>query len=104
MTAICRILRVTREVEDLSQTYYTRAYQHENFLNVSLEKKEVLAACSVLVSCRLHDWPITLTTISCLLDADPAAVGAVFKEMVSVLNISVPVFSITDVIEAHSQE
>ncbi|KAK1883496.1 Transcription factor IIIB 50 kDa subunit [Dissostichus eleginoides] len=102
--AICRILRVNNEIENHSQTYYTQAYQHEAFIRVSLQKKEVLAGCCVLVSCRLLNWPITMGTISCLLDADPVVVGAVYQEMIKILNIKAPVFIINDVMEAHSQE
>ncbi|XP_070844785.1 transcription factor IIIB 50 kDa subunit [Chaetodon trifascialis] len=102
--AICRILRVHQEIEDLSQTYYDQAYRHESFIKVSLQKKEVLAGCCVLVSCRLLNWPITMGTISCLLDADPMVVGVVYQEMVKILNIEAPIVNVTDVMEAHSQE
>ncbi|XP_069580524.1 transcription factor IIIB 50 kDa subunit [Brachyistius frenatus] len=102
--AICRTLRVHAEIEDLSETYFKRAYQHANFIRVSLQKKEVLAGCCVLVSCRLLNWPITMGTISCLLDADPMVVGAVYQEMVKTLSIDAPILNITDVMEAHSQE
>lgn len=101
---MCRILRVNREIEDLSQTFYSRAYQHKSFIRVTLRKKEFLAGCCVLVSCRMRQWPVTIGTISCLLDADLVEVGAVYKEMVTVLNIEAPSFNIYDVIEAHSQE
>ncbi|KAK5900892.1 hypothetical protein CgunFtcFv8_025813 [Champsocephalus gunnari] len=102
--AICRILRVNNEIENHSQAYYTQAYQHDAFIRVSLQKKEVLAGCCVLVSCRLLNWPVTMGTISCLLDADPVVVGAVYQEMIKILNIKAPVFIINDVMEAHSQE
>uniref|UniRef100_A0A3Q3K2D8 BRF2-like C-terminal domain-containing protein n=1 Tax=Monopterus albus TaxID=43700 RepID=A0A3Q3K2D8_MONAL len=83
--AMCRILMVHREIEQLSQTYYNKAYQHESFLKVSLQKKEVLAGCCVLVSCRLLNWPITMATILCLINADPTLVGEVYQEMIKVL-------------------
>ncbi|XP_044029327.1 transcription factor IIIB 50 kDa subunit [Siniperca chuatsi] len=102
--AICRSLRVRSEIEDLSQNYYNQAYQHESFIKVSLQKKEVLAGCCVLVSCRLLNWPITMGTISCLLDADPMVVGAIYQEMVKILNIEAPIVNVTDVMEAHGQE
>ncbi|KAM7392937.1 hypothetical protein PAMA_007856 [Pampus argenteus] len=104
LRAICRTLRVRSEIEDLSQVHYNRAYQHESFIKVSLQKKEILAGCCVLMSCRLLSWPITMGTISCLLDADPMVVCAVYQEMVRILNIEAPMFNITDVMEAHSQE
>ncbi|KAM7369042.1 hypothetical protein PAMP_013341 [Pampus punctatissimus] len=104
LRAICRTLRVRSEIEDLSQVHYNRAYQHESFIKVSLQKKEILAGCCVLMSCRLLSWPITMGTISCLLDADPMVVCAVYQEMVKILNTEAPMFNITDVMEAHSQE
>uniref|UniRef100_A0A3Q0SRP2 Transcription factor IIIB 50 kDa subunit n=1 Tax=Amphilophus citrinellus TaxID=61819 RepID=A0A3Q0SRP2_AMPCI len=89
--AICRILMVNSEIEALSQTYYKMAYEHKAFLKVSLQKKDILTGCCVLVSCRLLNWPITIGTISCLLDADPMVVGAVYQEMVKNLSIEAPI-------------
>ncbi|XP_068562132.1 transcription factor IIIB 50 kDa subunit [Cebidichthys violaceus] len=102
--AICRILRVNSEIEKLSQTFYNQAYQHDSFIRVSLRKKEALAGCCVLVSCRLRHWPITMGTISCLMDADPMVVGVIYQEMVKILNIEAPSFNVTDWMEAHSHE
>lgn len=104
LKAVCQILRVNREIEELAQTYFNKAYQHESFIKVSLQKKEVLGGCCILVSCRLLNWPITMGTISSLLEADLALVGAVYQEMVKVLNIEAPVTNVTDVMEAHCQE
>uniref|UniRef100_A0A3P9L3D5 Transcription factor IIIB 50 kDa subunit n=1 Tax=Oryzias latipes TaxID=8090 RepID=A0A3P9L3D5_ORYLA len=99
-----RILRVRREIEELALTYYKQAYEHETFLHVTLQRKEILGGCCVLASCRQQRWPITVGTISCLLNGDPAAVGEVYQEMIKVLNIQAPTFSVTDVMEAHCQE
>ncbi|KAM8827662.1 transcription factor IIIB 50 kDa subunit isoform 2-T2 [Spinachia spinachia] len=96
--------RVNREIEDLSQLYHSQAYQHKSFIRVTLRKKEFLAGCCVLASCRLRQWPVTIGTISCLLDADLVEVGAVYQELVKILNIEPPTFNIYDVIEAHSRE
>ncbi|CAI5666810.1 unnamed protein product [Oreochromis niloticus] len=70
--AICRILMVNREIEDLSHTQL--------------------------------NWPITVGTISCLLDADSMVVGAIYQEMVKNLSIEAPIINVTDVIEAHCHE
>ncbi|XP_034566260.1 transcription factor IIIB 50 kDa subunit [Notolabrus celidotus] len=102
--AMCRIICVHREIEELSLTYFNQAYQHDSFIRVSLQKKEVLAGCCLLVSCRLRNWPITMGTISRLLDADSTLMGAVYQEMVKVLKIEAPIINVTDVMEAHSQE
>uniref|UniRef100_A0A3Q3A5E9 Transcription factor IIIB 50 kDa subunit n=1 Tax=Kryptolebias marmoratus TaxID=37003 RepID=A0A3Q3A5E9_KRYMA len=101
---ISRILRLRGEVEDLALTYFKQAYEHESFIRVSLQRKEVLAGCCVLVSCRQLNWPITVGTVGCLLNADPTLVGGVYQEMLKVLNVEAPTVNITDVIEAHCQE
>lgn len=104
MKALCRILRVKCEIENLAQTYYKQAYQHVGFICVTLQKKEILAGCCVLVSCRLLNWPITMGTIICLLEADPDLVGAVYQEMIEILNIEAPHLNITDVTASHVHE
>ncbi|XP_032442130.1 transcription factor IIIB 50 kDa subunit [Xiphophorus hellerii] len=101
---MCRILRLNSEIEDLALTYFRQAYQQESFINVTLQRKEVLAGCCVYVSCRQRNWPITLGTISSLLDADQTLVGGVYQEMIKILNIQAPFINIADVIGAHVQE
>ncbi|XP_061782860.1 transcription factor IIIB 50 kDa subunit [Nerophis lumbriciformis] len=102
--AICRALRVNKEIEDLSKTYFAQAYEHQSFIYVSLQKKENLAGCCVLLSCRQLDWPITMGTISCLLEADTLMVGAVYQELIKSLKIQAPLVNVTDLMEAHCQE
>ncbi|CAG5867416.1 unnamed protein product [Menidia menidia] len=101
---LARLLRVRGEIEDLALTYFKQAYEHENFIKVSLQRKEVLAGCCVLLSCRQQNWPVTLGTIGCLLSVDQMVVGALYQEMLKVLNITAPIFNVTDVIESHCQE
>lgn len=101
---ICRILRFNSDIEYLALTHFKQVCNHESFINVTLQRKEVLAGCCVFVSCRQRDWPITLGTICCLLNADQTLVGGVYQEMVKILNIQAPFINITDVIEAHVQE
>ncbi|XP_054613301.1 transcription factor IIIB 50 kDa subunit [Dunckerocampus dactyliophorus] len=102
--ALCRALRVNAEIETLSSTYFAQAYEHESFIKVSLQKKENLAGCCVLASCRQLNWPVTMGTISCLLEADTVMMGAVFQNMIKILKIEAPLVNVTDVMEAHCQE
>lgn len=102
--ALCQIIRVKPDIEEQAKAYFSKAYQHQSFINVSLQKKEALGGCCVLVSCRLLNWPLTMATISSLLEADPTMVGGVYQEMIKILNIQTPIVNITDVVEAHCQE
>ncbi|XP_077353047.1 transcription factor IIIB 50 kDa subunit [Festucalex cinctus] len=104
LKAICRALRVNAEIETVSSTYFAQAYEHDSFLKVSLQKKECLAGCCVLVSCRQLNWPVTICTIACLLEADLVMMGAVYQEMMKVLKVQAPLINISDVMEAHCQE
>ncbi|XP_041826891.1 transcription factor IIIB 50 kDa subunit [Melanotaenia boesemani] len=101
---ISQVLRVRSDIEELALTYYKQAYEHENFINVSLHMKEALAGCCVLVSCRQLNWPMTLGTISSLLNVDQTTVGRVHLEMIETLNIKTSSVSITDIIDSHCQE
>ncbi|XP_030210999.1 transcription factor IIIB 50 kDa subunit [Gadus morhua] len=102
--ALCRILRLSYDVEELAEVYFRQAYTHASFIHVTLAKKEALVGCCVLVSCRLRNWPLALGTISGLVETDPALVGGVFKQLEKVLDVEVPKSSITYVLEAHSRE
>ncbi|KAM9794665.1 transcription factor IIIB 50 kDa subunit [Syngnathus typhle] len=104
LKALCRVLRANNEIETLSSTYFAQAYEHESFLKVSLQKKECLAGCCVLVSCRQLNWPVTMGTIACLMEADIVMMGAVYQEMMKVLKVEAPLINVSDVMEAHCQE
>lgn len=71
---------------------------------MTLHKKEVLGGCCILLSCRLLNWPLSMGTVSSLLEADPAQLGTVYLEMVKVLNIEAPVTNVTAVMEGHCAE
>ncbi|MBN3316463.1 BRF2 factor, partial [Atractosteus spatula] len=98
---LCRVLSLPPRVEDFAQALFKQAYTHPAFLHVSLEKKELLAGCCVLVSCRQQDWPVTMGTISSLLQADPTLMGKIYMEMMSVLNLQTPSVSLTDLVQGH---
>ncbi|XP_061554220.1 transcription factor IIIB 50 kDa subunit [Phycodurus eques] len=104
LTALCRVLRVNSEIERIASEYFTQAYEHESFLKVSLQKKETLVGCCVLVSCRQLNWPVSMCTIACLLEVDMAMVGGVYHEMIKVLQLEVPHISVSDVMESHCKE
>lgn len=102
--AICRTLRVNNEIEELSQNIFNQAYQHRNYIRVSLQKKEILIGCCVIASCRIFNWPVTMGTIGSLLDTDVLHLGSIYQEMVKILNIEVPSVSFLEEIEGYCQE
>lgn len=104
LRALCRVLRVNSEIEQSSRTYFDQAYNHERFIHVSLTKKEVLAGCCLLISCRMFNWPVTMSTIAYLIETDSDSVLPVYQEALKALNVSVPALSVSDVMEAHCQE
>ncbi|KAL0965614.1 hypothetical protein UPYG_G00283560 [Umbra pygmaea] len=101
--ALGRILRLTFLMEETAESYFRKAYEHPNFINVSLQKKEVLAGCCILATCRQHNWPITMGTLTCLLEANPNLIGVLYREMVTTLKIEAPATSVIDLLEMHCQ-
>ncbi|XP_010875839.1 transcription factor IIIB 50 kDa subunit [Esox lucius] len=101
--ALCRILRLSFVMEETAENYFKQAYEHPSFIRVSLQKKEVLAGCCILATCRQHSWPITMGTMTCLLEANPKLMGVVYQEMVKALKIEAPPTSVIDLLETHCQ-
>ncbi|XP_060765481.1 transcription factor IIIB 50 kDa subunit isoform X2 [Neoarius graeffei] len=103
--SLCRILRLPKEMESAVVSLYERAYQHPHFLNGRLVKKEMLGGSCVLSVCRQSNWPVAMGTISMLLDADPASIGALYHDLNKALNIEgTAACSFTELLESHCHE
>ncbi|XP_041065150.1 transcription factor IIIB 50 kDa subunit-like [Carcharodon carcharias] len=98
---LCRILRVRPVVEDTAIELYLRAYEHQSFLHVTLEKKEALVGCCVHISCRQHNWPLTMSTICSLLHVEPTLFSTVYQHMVKELTLDIPTLSLLDLVKTH---
>ncbi|KFV12260.1 Transcription factor IIIB 50 kDa subunit, partial [Tauraco erythrolophus] len=66
---LCKVLQLPMVFGETAVSYFQRAVQHPSFHLVSLEKKELLGGCCVFVTCRQHNWPLTMGTICSLLYA-----------------------------------
>ncbi|XP_051539551.1 transcription factor IIIB 50 kDa subunit [Myxocyprinus asiaticus] len=102
--ALCRILRLTSDMESEVVCLFERAYNHPNFLHVTLTKKEVLGGCCILSVCRQSNWPVSMGTIGYLLGADTPLMGAVYQELTKSLNIENTTKGITDLLESFCYE
>lgn len=102
--ALCRILRLSRDMESEAVSLFERAYNHSNFLHVTLEKKEILGGCCILFVCRQSNWPVAMGTISNLLGATTNLLGAVYQEFTKSLNIEAPTKGIIDLVESFCYE
>ncbi|XP_026874036.2 transcription factor IIIB 50 kDa subunit isoform X1 [Electrophorus electricus] len=100
--ALCRILRLRSDMESGAVSLYERAYSHPSFIQVSLQKKEVLGGCCVLSTCRQHNWPVAMCTINSLLEAEPMLMGVVYQDLVKALDLQPPpTASLTDMLESY---
>ncbi|XP_018589929.1 transcription factor IIIB 50 kDa subunit [Scleropages formosus] len=99
--ALCRILHFSPVVEELAESLFSQAYEHPSFLYVHQHKKELLAGCSVLLSCRLNGWPIVMGTVASLLEADSCLMGTVFQDLVKCLNVELSMVGISELLEGH---
>ncbi|NXD83661.1 BRF2 factor, partial [Halcyon senegalensis] len=98
---LCKVLQLPAVFEETSVSYFQRALQHPSFHLVSLEKKELLGGCCVFVTCRQHNWPLTMGTICSLLYAKQELFAGVFLSLQKELGLSVPALSLADLVKTH---
>ncbi|XP_067421360.1 transcription factor IIIB 50 kDa subunit [Emydura macquarii macquarii] len=98
---LCKVLRLPTVFEDTALTYFHRAIDHPAFHLVSLEKKEILVGCCVFVTCRQHNWPLTMGTICSLLYGDKELFASVYLCILQELDLEVPALSLTDLVKTH---
>ncbi|KAK2544410.1 Brf2 [Columba livia] len=98
---LCKVLQLPTVFEETAVSYFQRAVQHPAFHLVSLEKKELLGGCCVFVTCRQHNWPLTMGTICSLLYAKQELFAGVFLSLQKELGLSVPALSLADLVSTH---
>ncbi|KAG9353971.1 hypothetical protein JZ751_012095 [Albula glossodonta] len=102
--ALCRILRFSQVIEQTAESLFRRAYEHPSFLNAHRPKKELLGGSCVLLSSRMHNWPIAMGTICSLLQVSDQDMGTVYLELVRILNVEPITTSISDLLESHCSQ
>ncbi|XP_068932024.1 transcription factor IIIB 50 kDa subunit isoform X2 [Petaurus breviceps papuanus] len=98
---LCRVLQLPSTFEDTAVSYYQRAFQHPSLHAARLQKKEVLVGCCVLVTCRQHNWPLTMGTICTLLYANLELFSGTYLQIVKVLGLDVPALSLADLVKTY---
>ncbi|NXE28992.1 BRF2 factor, partial [Ardeotis kori] len=98
---LCKVLQLPTVFEETAVSYFQRALQHPSFHLVSLEKKELLGGCCVFVTCRQHNWPLTMGTICSLLYAKQELFASVYLSLQKELGLSVPALSLADLVKTH---
>uniref|UniRef100_A0A6I8RMZ5 Transcription factor IIIB 50 kDa subunit n=1 Tax=Xenopus tropicalis TaxID=8364 RepID=A0A6I8RMZ5_XENTR len=98
---ICRVLRLPDGFSDTAVSYYEQAYKHPLYHSVSIEKKEIIVGCCVYITCRQHQWPITMATICSLVYAKKELFASIFLSIVQVLKLDVPSVSLQNLVMSH---
>ncbi|NWU91988.1 BRF2 factor, partial [Upupa epops] len=98
---LCKVLQLPAVFEETAVSYFRRALQLPAFHLVSLEKKELLGGCCVFVTCRQHNWPLTMGTVCSLLYAKQELFAGVFQSLQQELGLSVPALSLADLVKTH---
>ncbi|XP_010170146.1 transcription factor IIIB 50 kDa subunit [Antrostomus carolinensis] len=98
---LCKVLQLPTVFEETAVSYFQRALQHPSFHLVSLERKELLGGCCVFVTCRQHNWPLTMGTICSLLYAKQDLFASVYLSLQKELELSVPALSLADLVKTH---
>ncbi|XP_038016151.1 transcription factor IIIB 50 kDa subunit [Motacilla alba alba] len=98
---LCKVLQLPAAFEETAVSYFQRALQLPAFHLVSLEKKELLGGCCVLVTCRQRRWPLTMGTVCSLLYAKQELFASVYLSLQRELGLSVPALSLADLVTTH---
>ncbi|XP_054853176.1 transcription factor IIIB 50 kDa subunit [Eublepharis macularius] len=98
---LCKVLQLPSLFEDTAVAYYQQAIKHSSFRLVSLEKKEILVGCSVFVTCRQHNWPLTMGSICLLLYAEKELFARTYLQFLKELALDVPALSLVDLVKTH---
>ncbi|XP_066090159.1 transcription factor IIIB 50 kDa subunit [Saccopteryx bilineata] len=98
---LCRVLQLPSTFEDTAVAYYQQAYQHSGIRAARLQKKEVLVGCCVLITCRQHNWPLTMGTICTLLYADLDVFSGTYMQVVKLLGLDVPSLCLKDLVKTY---
>ncbi|XP_004637317.1 transcription factor IIIB 50 kDa subunit [Octodon degus] len=98
---LCRILQLPATFEETAITYYQQAYRHSGIRTARLQKKEVLVGCCVLITCRQHNWPLTMGTICALLYADLDMFSGTYMQIVKLLGLDVPSLCMADLVKTY---
>lgn len=98
---LCKVLQLPSLFEDTAVAYYQQAIKHPSFRLVSLEKKEMLVGCCVFVTCRQHNWPLTMGSICLLLYAEKELFAKTYLTFLKELALDVPALSLIDLVKTH---
>ncbi|XP_077775939.1 transcription factor IIIB 50 kDa subunit-like [Podarcis muralis] len=98
---LCKVLRLPSLFEDTAVSYYQQAIKRPCFSLVSLEKKEMLVGCCVFVTCRQHNWPLTMGTVCLLLYGDKELFAKTYLRFLKELALDVPTLSLMDMVKTH---
>ncbi|KAM6220535.1 transcription factor IIIB 50 kDa subunit [Rhynchocyon petersi] len=98
---LCRVLKLPSTFEDTAVTYYQQAYRHSDIRAARLQKKEVLVGCCVLITCRQHNWPLTMATICTLIYADLDVFSGTYMQIVKLLGLDVPSLCLADLVKTY---
>lgn len=98
---LCRILKLPPTFEDTAISYYQKAYELPGTRAARMQKKEVLVGCCVLITCRQHNWPLTMGTICTLLYADLDLFSGTYMQLVKLLGLDVPSLCLADLVKSY---
>lgn len=79
---------------------FEQAYAHPTFLQVRMDKKELLAGACMVAVARMSNMPVAMGTIGSLLEADASLLGAIYQDLTKSLNLQVVGASVTDLLES----
>ncbi|XP_075412815.1 transcription factor IIIB 50 kDa subunit [Tenrec ecaudatus] len=98
---LCRVLQLPSTFEDTAVAYYQKAYRHPGIRAARLQKKEVLVGCCVLITCRQHNWPLTMGTLCTMIYADLDVFSGAYMQIVKLLGLDVPSLCLAELVKTY---
>lgn len=98
---LCKVLLLPALFEDTAVSYYQQAISRPCFSLARLERKEILVGCCVFVTCRQHNWPLTMGTLSVLLYANKDLFATTYLRFLKELGLDVPSMSLINLVKTH---
>ncbi|CAH2274622.1 transcription factor IIIB 50 kDa subunit [Pelobates cultripes] len=98
---VCRVLRLPDSFTDTAVSYYEQAFNHPTYHFITTQKKEAVMGCCVYITCRQHQWPLTMATICSLLYTKKEIFASIYPDVVQTLKLNVPLLSLCDLVKSH---
>ncbi|XP_071946788.1 transcription factor IIIB 50 kDa subunit-like [Antedon mediterranea] len=100
----CKQFKFSVEMEKQAVDYSYKAFEMKEFYKRHSEQKRALSASCVYLTCRMHNWPVTINYVIDLCSVHREYFGTVFKQLVNCLGINLEFMKLEEIIPTYLKE